>query len=118
MKRVARFGLAGATGFAVDLGVLLLMLSLGAGPWLGRAVSFAVAVSVTYLINAAYTFEARERIGPRSFVLYVSASLGGLAVNAAIYAALVLAGLPPALALTGAGAGAMLFNYASYTRIF
>jgi putative flippase GtrA len=118
VTRVARFGLAGGVGFALDFLVLLAMLQLGFGPWLGRAVSFAAAVVATYLLNARFTFSAADSIGPRSFVLYLAASLGGLALNVAIYAALVVAGLSPALALVCASAAAMVFNYASYSRIF
>lgn len=118
MMRLARFGLAGGLGFVTDLGALLLLMRAGLGPFAARALSFALAVCVTYLVNAVFTFEARESIGPRSFALYISASLGGLAVNAAVYSALVLAGFHAVPALVAASAVAMVFNYASYSRIF
>ena len=118
LKRFASFAVAGGIGFVIDFGVLMLALKLGFGPWLARALSFTLAVAATYLINATYTFQARHGIGPRSFGLYLSASFGGLALNVAIYAGLVVVGLHPAPALVVASAGAMAFNYLSYSRIF
>ena len=117
MKRLARFGLAGSIGFCVDLSVLAAMLHLGWGPIAGRAVSFCAAVVSTYLANALYTFGAKASIGARSFVLYLGASLGGLSINLAIYALLVLAGVPALAALAVASVCALGFNYASYSRI-
>lgn len=118
MTRVARFGLAGGLGSAVDFCVLMAMLWLGLGPWWGRAVSFWAAASTTYFANATYTFEARDRIGPRNFALYVSASLGAFTLNAATYSGLVYIGVHPVAALAVASLCGMTLNYLAYARIF
>jgi putative flippase GtrA len=118
MRRAGWFALAGGTGFAVDFVVLAVALASGLGPFAGRAPSFAAAVMATYLINANLTFEASDRIGVRSLAAYVATSAGGLAVNIAVYAALVSAGLAPLGALAIASLCALGFNYAGYSRLF
>lgn len=118
MRRVARFGMAGVLGTAVDFCVLTAMLWLGFGPWWGRAASFWAAVTATYFANATYTFDARDRIGPRNFALYVSASLGAFTLNAAVYSGLVYLGVHPVAALAAASLCGMTLNYLAYTRIF
>jgi putative flippase GtrA len=118
MTRAGWFALAGGTGFAVDFAVLALALYAGLGPFAGRALSFGAAVVATYLINAHLTFGASARIGTRSFAAYLATSIGGLAVNLVIYAALVSAGLAPLGALAAASLCALGFNYAGYSRLF
>ncbi|MBX3530917.1 MAG: GtrA family protein [Rhizobiaceae bacterium] len=118
MRRVARFGLAGAIGFAVDFAVLAAALASGFGPYAGRAVSFFAAVAATYLVNARFTFGAGHRIGTRTFLLYLGASMGGLTVNLGAYLLLIWAGAPALAALAIASLCGMTLNYLGYARIF
>jgi putative flippase GtrA len=118
MSRAARFGAVGVAGFAVDFLVLAAALAAGLGPFAGRALSFFAAVFSTYLLNANFTFGAGDRIGPRTFALYLAASLGGLAANLLAYVLLVWAGAPALAALAVASLCGMTLNYLGYSRIF
>jgi putative flippase GtrA len=118
MRRAARFGLAGTIGFAVDFAVLAAALASSLGPYAGRAVSFLAAVAATYFLNARFTFEAGHRIGARTFLLYLGASMGGLAVNLGAYLLLVWVGAPALAALAVASLCGMALNYLGYARIF
>ena len=110
------FALAGAVGFLVDVGVLYLMLALGMGYYLGRAVSFLAAAFTTWQINRRYTFSAGGG-GHWSveWLRYLAAMLGGGAVNYGCYAALVY-GLPktawlPALAVAIGSVAGLAVNF-------
>ncbi len=118
MRRLFLFLIAGAAGFAVDLGALSALISAGADPYSARAVSFLLAVVTTYLINATQTFRARDRIGIGSFLLYIAASLGGLATNLIVYVAAVANGLSPQIALAIASAAALTVNFFGYGKVF
>lgn len=117
--RFARFCLVGATGFAVDAGLLLLILRGGLlGPVAARFLSFGAAVLITFALNRLWSF----RVGPgdqRSFVGDLIAYLGvqgfGFLCNLVIYT-VALAALPdpwsrplPCLAL--ASGAALIVNY-------
>lgn len=117
--RFARFCLVGAVGFAVDAGLLVLILRTGVlGPVAARLISFGSAVLVTFALNRRWSF----RSGPgdsRSFIGDLVAYLGvqgfGFLCNLTVYTA-ALAALPgpwsrplPCLAL--ASGAALIVNY-------
>jgi putative flippase GtrA len=60
---ILRFGVVGVVGFVVDAGVLTLGLWAGAGPWLGRVLSYLAAATTTFSLNRAWTFRAADRPG-------------------------------------------------------
>ncbi|MEK9970825.1 MAG: GtrA family protein [Ferrovibrio sp.] len=111
-----RFLVVGSIGFAVD-GSILFVLNTFAGwsPLAARAVGFPVAVSVTWWLNRIWTF----RDGPaqpmrKQYALYLAIQLAGLAINFAVFAAIVQA--PPfeswpILALAIASIIAMFVTY-------
>ena len=112
---LVRFGLVGAVGFAVDGGLLQLLVSLAHwGPIGARAVSFPTAVLATWALNRVVTFQDR---GPlhRSLGRYVVVSLGGAAANFAVYSALVLGSAAlaawPIVPFAVASAVGLVFNY-------
>ncbi len=80
------FALAGAAGFLVDISVLYGAVYAGAGYYLGRILSFTAAATTTWLINRHYAFAhaADERL-LEEWLRYMSAMLGGGAVNYLIY---------------------------------
>lgn len=112
MRRFLRFGVVGAIGFAVDAGVLQLLLALGWGPVPARAVAIPIAVFATWMLNRTFTFpEAQQGPAFASFVRYAGVSAAGAGVNFAVYTALVMMLLAPLAALALASVTAMALNY-------
>ena len=116
-KSFALFVLAAAVGFVVDAGVVtFLVRELAWGPWEGRAVSFPLAVTATWLLNRRYAFRGTGHSDQRvEFAAYWAIQLAGAGVNFAIYGlclhlAPVLARWPFVPVAVG-GIAAMLFNF-------
>jgi putative flippase GtrA len=86
-----RFGVVGIVGFAVDASVLTLALLSGAGPWLGRAISYVAAATATFALNRSWTFRHADRSRPvtRDWGLFLAVNLVGFACNYGTYAALI-----------------------------
>ncbi len=115
--RLARFLLAGSAGFTVDALLLSALVSgLHWSPYAARALSFSIAMIITWHLNRTLTFRDRTspRMGPE-FVRYVLVQIGGVVVNYGTFSALVtLSGQAqrwPVLALVPAAAAAMCFTY-------
>lgn len=110
-RQFIRFALAGTVGFFVDIAVLYLMLSLGAGYYLGQVIAFLAAAYTTWRLNRRYTFiHGAERGRLVEWLRYLLAMLLGGAVNYSCYAALIYylpktAWLPAAAVAVGGGAG-------------
>ena len=106
-----RFCLVGAVGFVVDAGALEALVRLDlAGLYLGRVLSYLLAASVTWWLNARFTFRKAGR-----WDLYVVANAVGAGVNYLTYAA-VLAILPftrdmPSIAVAAGSAVALSVNF-------
>jgi putative flippase GtrA len=115
--QVLRFAIAGVAGLVVDVVVLYLAMALGSGFYLGRVASFLAAVWTTWRINRRYTFHPAGDGVWREWWRYLSAMLGGGAVNyLASSAAVVL--LPhwrftPALAVAIGSLAGMSLNFVS-----
>lgn len=89
-----RFGATGAVGFSVDAGILYALVKLGADPYLARLISFAVAVTVTWIINRSWTFRTTANIASNNrYIRYLLVQMTAVSVNYAFYAA-VLSFLP------------------------
>jgi putative flippase GtrA len=114
---LVRFGLVGAVGFAVDGGLLQLLVTFGGwGPITARLVSFPAAVLATWWLNRTVTFQEREGGSLlASLGRYVLVSLVGTGVNFGIYTGLVLASpfmaARPIVPFAIASAAALVFNY-------
>jgi putative flippase GtrA len=111
-----RFGLVGVVGFAVDGGLLQLLVSaFDWGPIAARAVSFPCAVLATWALNRIVTFEDRGGSLARSLLRYVVVSLGGATANFAVYSALVLGSAHmaavPIIPFAVASCVGLVFNY-------
>ncbi|MBK1648473.1 GtrA family protein [Rhabdochromatium marinum] len=85
-----RFVVIGGLGFIVDAGLLALMISAGSGLYAARALSFPVAVTVTWYFNRIWTFRdgATDRPG-REFAYYLMVQIVAALANFAVYAALL-----------------------------
>ncbi len=111
-----RFGMVGTLGFLVDAGVLLAMLRLGLGPWVGRIISYICAATATYTLNRLWTFRAAEQNASwRQWGLFLLLNLSGFAFNYGAYALLLLT-VPLVLAqpVLGVAAGALAGMFANF----
>ena len=82
-REVVRYGIVGASGVAVDLAVLALLVEVAGVPLLiANVVSFSAAVASNYRLNSWWTFRSREQ---RSHLagggLFLFAALVGLAIS-------------------------------------
>ncbi|MFP4352811.1 MAG: GtrA family protein [Puniceicoccaceae bacterium] len=87
-----RFATVGVTISLIDAGLLYLLLALGSNVYLGRLISYTVAMTVGYILNRYFTFhhlESGRALWHRLLRHYSVHGLGG-ALNFAVFA-LVLA---------------------------
>lgn len=117
-----RFGVVGGIGFVVDTAVLYGMLALGAGLYLGRAVSYLAAATTTWALNRAWTFRGRGG-GPvhRQWALFLVVNLGGFVLNYGTYAALVtfvpFVAAHPVLGVAAGSIAGMFSNFVLSRRL-
>lgn len=90
-QQFLRFGVVGGIGFVVDTAVLYGALWLGAGLYLGRAVSYVSAATANWALNRAWTFRDSGSTRPahRQWALFLLVNLGGFVLNYGTYALLV-----------------------------
>lgn len=111
-----RFGVVGGIGFVVDTAVLYGALALGAGLYLGRAISYLTAATTTWALNRIWTFRGRGS-GPagQQWALFVVVNLGGFVLNYGTYAALVtyvpLVAAHPVLGVAAGSIAGMFSNF-------
>jgi putative flippase GtrA len=117
-----RFGVVGTIGFVVDTAVLYGMVALGAGLYLGRAVSYVAAATATWGLNRIWTFRGRGS-GPvhRQWALFVAVNLIGFTLNYGTYALLV-ATMPvvaanPILGVAAGSIAGMFTNFVLSRRL-
>ena len=114
-QQFSRFALAGSLGFAVDASVLTVLVNgLDYGHYESRAVSFALAVTVTWLVNRRWVFAAGAPTG-QEFSGYVLVQSIGALTNLGLYVLLIeliprLAKIP-ALPLAGCAVVALSVNF-------
>ncbi len=119
-SQFARFVIVGCTGFLVEALILTLVGSLRWSPIWGRVPGTMAAIAATYYLNRWITFgsSAAGRAQAGEIARYVAASTAGLAVNWIAYI-LFLKFLTPSvlLALVGATAISMVFNFVTYDLV-
>ena len=117
-----RFGVVGTIGFLVDSGVLYGMIWLGAGRYLGRAISYVAAATATWALNRVWTFRGRGG-GPvhRQWALFVAVNLVGFSLNYGTYAVLVatvpVVAAHPVLGVAAGSIAGMFTNFALSRRV-
>lgn len=95
-REFVRFIFVGGAGFCVDAGVLTLMTFRGWDVVPARGLSFALAVSVTWLLNRIWTFRRTAgRSKGREYALYVLTQTAGALINLGIF--FLLVALSPSL---------------------
>ncbi len=120
--RLLRFGLVGTLGFATDTTALyLLVFSAGLDPYRGRALSFLVGVTTTWLGNRHYTFPdrttrtRRSREWARFFMVSAPTALVNYGIYALLVATLPLAARHPVTAVAVATLASFLLNFLGST---
>lgn len=88
-SRFAKFLLVGAVGFAIDAGLLMVLVHSGHGPFLSRIISAPVAIIGTFVLNRTFTFSDTKVPLWRSFFAYIGTQAVGLGVNFALYGGLI-----------------------------
>jgi putative flippase GtrA len=117
VKRPLRFAVGGAIGFAVDAGVLhLLMAGAGMGPYAARIPSFLVAATSTWLVGRYWTFaDLRGARRGREWRRWIVAMALGGAINYAVYAVAVAGSAAvhawPVLGVAAGSLAGMVVNY-------
>jgi len=92
-EQLAKFGVVGATGYLVNLGVYVLLRRAGVHYIPAAIGSFAVAVSNNYAWNRVWTFRRQRGHMAYQGLRFLVVSLVTLGANVAILYALVHAGL-------------------------
>jgi putative flippase GtrA len=107
-------------GFATDAAILTILVDrLAWSTYASRAVSFATAITVTWLCNRSWVFE-RTRNARKEYGTYLLTQTAGATINLGGFVLLIelvpsLARMP-VIALAGGGILAMVFNYFAARR--
>lgn len=120
---LVRFGIVGSIGFAVDLGILAVLVH-GAGwnPLMARLVAMGIAVTCTWLLHRNWTFSAGRLRSPlQQSLLYGMVQILSLSLNYAVFSVLLLSGdiwrSFPVLAAAAGSLCAMTITYVFCKRI-
>ncbi len=85
MPQLIRFGIVGVIAAMVDVGVLVaLKEALSVDVLLASAISFAVSVTVNYILSMSFVFKSKNGNKVKEFAIFVLLSIGGLCLNQAI----------------------------------
>jgi putative flippase GtrA len=79
VTKVMRFGLVSAAGLALDLGLFLALMGLGAAPGPANAVSAAAAVTFVYFVSVRRIFSYSGDFLLALFAAYVAYQVAGVA---------------------------------------
>jgi putative flippase GtrA len=120
LRRFSSFVVVGAVGFVVDGGILSTLIHLyGWSHVSARAVSFAVAVTVTWYCNRRWVFSATSDRA-REYGAYLGVQAVGALINLGTYLLLIALFPPlarlPLLPFAAGSALALLFNYSGASR--
>lgn len=115
-REFTRFVLVGGLGFCVDGGLLTFLMKCGWDVIPARCGSFLFAVSATWFLNHAWTFDQTKPLSiRREYAYYFLAQLLGAVINLSIF--FVLIGIYPAfrdiplIPLAFGAAVSLLFNF-------
>ncbi len=110
MGQIMRFGAVGGVGFIVDGSLLALLIRAGVDPYLARALSFPIAVVVTWLLNRNWTFrDTRDASRKGQFRRYFAVQVVGTLTNYGVYSAFITVfGKDPAMIFWGFALGSLI----------
>jgi len=85
-----KFVLVGGVGFAIDYGVLQVLVTEWGWHWaLARIPSFGLAVCVTWILNRTLTFGSSNRWAGESIRYLIAQSIGS-AINLGVFSGIVM----------------------------
>jgi putative flippase GtrA len=122
LRRLPGFVLVGTIGFLIDAGILTAMMkALDFGHYGARAISFTIAVTVTWYMNRRWVFEWNAvRMSGREYTSYLSVQVIGALINLSVFAAVIefVPGLAkvPVIPLALGAAVALIFNFSASNR--
>ncbi|TCV88133.1 GtrA family protein [Sulfurirhabdus autotrophica] len=116
MQQFFRFIAVGSIGFAVDAGIVFLLVYYGISPILARFPAIASAVAVTWLLNRQLTFRVNAPKSHAEAMRYVAVAFLSAGLNFALYSVLVLSSMRPVLAVGLSTFVLMFFSFVSYKR--
>lgn len=117
--KLVAFAFAGGTGMIVDLGVLRLLIELGATPFVARIPAIALAMATTWFINRTFTFGASGRSVRSEGSRYAAVAIIGAVLNYTIYSGILIVtpdGFLPEFATIIAVGIVTIFSYLGYSR--
>ncbi len=120
LRRFSSFVVVGAIGFVVDGGILSLLIHVFAWSHVSaRAISFAVAVTVTWYCNRRWVFSPTSDRA-REYGAYLGVQAVGALINLGTYLALIALFPPlarmPLVPFAAGSALALLFNYSGASK--
>lgn len=110
----ARFCIVGAFGFLIDAGLLLWFTGpLGLNPFVARALSICLAVTMTWAMHRQWTFRTSGERRLSEWARFVAVNGVGGAFNYVVYSAVLIIqpGTTPLTALVIGSAAALCVNY-------
>lgn len=120
--KLARFAIVGAIGFAVDGGILHLLVSYaGWSPFAARVLSFPPALTATFVLNRVWTFRALRMPAAQAYGAYTGIQIVGTLINLGVFS-LCLVAVPalyqrPLIALGIGAVVSLLFNFSASQRL-
>ena len=115
VRRASRFVVTGGAGFGIDAGALL-VLERFLGAMLAQALAYLIAMVATFVLNRLWTFRAGTGRWAGQGARYVAVTVAGAVVTNGVYAAAVLGGLQPFVALAAGALGWAVLSYALMLR--
>ena len=111
LPRSLRFLLVGGVGLAADIVLFTVMLMAGLHPLLAGLLALAAATVLTWRLNRTFTFERTGRGQRDEAMRYAAVTVAAQSTSYVVFAVLaltVLAAVPQAAILVGAGVGALV----------
>lgn len=80
--QLIKFAIVGVIAAIVDVGVLVLLKELlNVHVLLASTISFAVSVTVNYILSMTFVFKGKNENKIKEFIIFVLLSIGGLCLN-------------------------------------
>lgn len=84
IEQMIKFGFVGVLCFFIDYGIMVFLTEIfGVHYMMSSTISFAVSVTVNYILSVSFVFETdKEKSKIKEFIVFVLLSIVGLGVNA------------------------------------